>query len=465
VVRRWLSRADVLERSATDGWDEGFVQELIGEGGPRISRMDTNGRGKEGESAFDEMDQTRVADGVEHSDIRKGLFEVLYVYQRAANEDGIPGIYVTVMSGLCETPATEMRLFDRAHGLYPFVAFAREYLSARLTDTRGVPELAMSQQNMAKLIKDSVADHVQVTVNPPKLVPKGSTRFTQGDTPFGEIPVGPRDRYEYMQRPAYPAAAEWVQKDLRMEHNQYWGRATEDVPETLRLTLQQRRVDRFLASVKDCLMMAWQCIQEKMPAERLQRIAGGQGLPVARDPAEIQGKYDLMLSYDVRDMDLEYVTRKAEVVLKYIRPIDAKATVQYERVAARILQSVDPNWAEEAILPEQVAEEREARETQNALVLMLNGSRPPMPEGGINAGLRRQVLEGELQQREQNPGAYPPVAPASRMLIEEYLKYLEFMEQQVANAETGRVGVDTEKTDREIAGAQGARPRTTTRGA
>jgi hypothetical protein len=153
------------------------------------------------------------------------------------------------------------------------------------------------------------------------------------------------------------------------------------------------------------------------------------------------------------------------VVLKYIRPIDAKATVQYERVAARILQSVDPNWAEESIVPEQVADEREARETQNALVLMLNGSRPPMPEGGINAGLRRQVLEGELQQREQNPGAYPPVAPASRMLIEEYLKYLEFMEQQVANAETGRVGVDTEKTDREIAGAQGARPRTTTRGA
>ena len=40
-------------------------------------------------------------------------------------------------------------------------------------------------------------------------------------------------------------------------------------------------------------------------------------------------------------------------------------------------------------------------------------------------------------------------------MIQEQLKYLEFQAQQMANADTGRLGVDVQKTDEEIAAVAG----------
>jgi hypothetical protein len=75
-----------------------------------------------------------------------------------------------------------------------------------------------------------------------------------------------------------------------------------------------------------------------------------------------------------------------------------------------------------------------------------------MPEGGINAQLRLKVLQDEIQKRQANPAAYPPIPAAGAALLQERMDYLEFQGKQMQNAVTGRIGVDVEKTDAEIEG-------------
>jgi hypothetical protein len=114
--------------------------------------------------------------------------------------------------------------------------------------------------------------------------------------------------------------------------------------------------------------------------------------------------------------------------------------------------SLDPTWAEAMPTIEQ-ADQRETAEEKAAFVQMLNGVRPEMPESGINAPLRLQTLQGEIAPRRANPSAFPALSQASTLLIQERMDYLEFQASQMQNAITGRVGVDTGKTDDAIAGS------------
>jgi hypothetical protein len=59
-------------------------------------------------------------------------------------------------------------------------------------------------------------------------------------------------------------------------------------------------------------------------------------------------------------------------------------------------------------------------------------------------------LQAEIDQRQANPAAFPILSKASQLLIQERLDYLEFQAAQMQNAQTGRVGVNTKKTDEEI---------------
>lgn len=435
-LREWMCRAEVLQSAALENWPDAFVTELIG-------TERTSERGHEGRSAFDDELRNEVqGNGWMGGQDHRGEYEVITAFQRCVNEDGVMAIYIRKFSAFCETPATGRVLFDRKHGKYPFVFVPRESLTQRVNDSRSVSELASTNQNSLKLLTDSFEDHVQVTINPPVKVPPGRPFSTITLSPFGKVEATARDNVEFMQRPAYPQAADKFWGEVRREINEYFGRPGEGIPEMLPQLHSQFRVDRFLSCLSEALMMAVQLMQQFMTDEQIQRIVGGNGMPIARTVEEIQGRYDISLSFDVRDLNMEYLKMKAELALKYARPLDVRNTTQWHKVSNRILQSIDPNWAEESILPAEMADEREIRDEEAAFVSCLNGVEPPMPADGINAPLRLQVFQGLVDARASNPAAYPPVSPISQAMLQNRLKYLTFQKDQLENADIGRVGAE-----------------------
>jgi hypothetical protein len=126
-------------------------------------------------------------------------------------------------------------------------------------------------------------------------------------------------------------------------------------------------------------------------------------------------------------------------MLKYARPMDVRNTVPWDRMVARILQAVDPNWADEMIPPEE-ADAKEIADQKNNLAKIFTGIRPDRPDRGLNFPLRMSVTEQELNERSQNPQAYPALSPASAALLQEELDWLKFQSQQMENATIGRKG-------------------------
>jgi len=451
--RQWHTRAKVLEMAAAEGWDPQFVEDVVGEN----AGTGAEDRGAEGKSLFYDWSGYLLTKAARISDYdpRKGLWEIVTVFQKLVNDDGVPGIYATIISTGSERTAKGRELFNRKHGRYPFVYFSSESISSVLLDARGVPELALTLQGEKKMYRDSYSDHVQKTILPTLIKPAGSARYNLLLTPGGEIDAGPRDRYEYLKNPDYPRAADTMMAAVEKDVALLFGMPHPELDPNYVIMLRQRRVNRFLASLSEVLYLAVELYQQFATPEDLQRIVGGGGLQAPRDIREIQGRFDVLLYVDVRDWDIETLKAKGDFLLNYVKRLDPHNIVDTDPVAAQLLAAWDPNMAELAVRPAAAANASEMRAATDAFIKCLNGVRPEMSEGGINAPLRLQVFQGLVQERQANPAAYPPLAPAGAALIQEQLKYLEFQAQQMANADTGRLGVDVQKTDEEIAAVAG----------
>lgn len=447
IMRSWLSKAEVLERQATEGWSEAFVTGLLG--------VDGAG-GHEGKSGFDDEDSATSVNPhlVANTDPRKGLFEVLTSYRRAANEDGVLGIFVETFSAFVDVAAKPRELWDRKHGMYPFIAFPRECLTSRLNDSRGWSELLSTQQNSLKLLSDSFEDHVQATINPPVKKPRGRPFFRVTLAPFGEVEEDRPDSIKFMERPSYPTAADkfWVEK--RREVNEYAGRfdpATQP-NQALSDLAQQDCVDSFLASLCDCFQMVVQLAWQFESDERLARITGGEDEPIDRSKEEIQGKFDIQMHCDVRDLDLDKVIKKTSLVVENLQGLDRDGRLPYNDVIQDAIAALNPNWARHMPTVEQ-AGARVLDEERGYFVQILSGVDTPKPDKIDAADARAQALQGLMQPRLVNPNAFPPLSPAAVELYNSRLKYLQFQAQQVENAATGRKGV--QPVDLEMVGREG----------
>lgn len=430
-LRRWLTRAEVREWAGRDEWADEFVQELLGAEGEK---------GKEGLSGLSDTSLQQLEDITRASDVlepRKGLYEVMWCYSRGVLKDGTIGVFYRVFNGLCETPATERRLLEDNTGRYPFVAFARERLTRRLIDSRSVSELVLTQQSSLKMVADSVEDHVQVLTNPPVIKPRGSPKYSMCITPFGEIEAGQRDQVKFLDRPTYPVAAEKHRDYVQWEVDDYFGRENALVPETRSVLARQMRINRWLGSLGEGVMLAVQLCQRYMSDEDVQRVSGATWTD--RSTKEIQGRFDLHMSFDVRDLDAEFLVKKGEMIMKYARPLDTKATVPWEMMVRNMLEAIDPNWADMMPPAEQVSGQV-LKDEQLAYMKILSGIEPDLPEKIEAPQMRLQVIAQAHRPRLQNPEAFPPISAMSQAMLQNRVKYLEQQSTQEENAVIGRVG-------------------------
>jgi hypothetical protein len=435
ALANYYTEAGVREEAAKYSWKKTFVDSLI-EGG-------------KGRSAFNDSALTPAVSAVSTAtEPNEDLFEVLTVFTRAVNEDGIPGVYWQTLSYFVEEPATGRNLFDRSHGEYPFDYYARESLTACVVDSRGVAEIAQTDQNSIKLLDDSFEDHTQVATNPVRKIPKGYPSGTFRWGPMAELEIGPRDANNagYIEPPAYPQANKDHYLRMRRKQAEYWGIPFEEVNERFLVMYSQKRVDDLLDVLRKVFTRSLQLIDQYMEPEQIARITGQsvQSLDQNRRMrSEIQGKYDISLTFDVRDLDMEFLIKKVDTALK-IRQLDPSQRINTGAIAVNAIASLDPNWAKDAVRSEAQANSIEEQAAKDDLVKMLNGVQVPLTEDpfSIDPAVRLQTLDKELLLRQQNPQAFPPISMAAAAIIGDYRANLEQMAAQQTNAITGRTGVE-----------------------
>ncbi len=440
-IREWLAEFEVKERINTYGWTESFVEEVMKHEGqtgfPQYRR-----------NIIGEMELVTTQETI---DQRRGLFEVWTVFYQAVNDDNIPGIYYFTFHHAVEKDAQNTyaagprQVLEYKHGEYPFTWFGREILSSRLLDSRSVAELIATDQNSLKLLEDAFNDHVSLTTVPPIKVPHGRGKLRLVIGPLKQIEERRPGEIEYMQSPTYPQGATEQQQVIKNRVNEYFGRIAENVPPMLQQLHAGHMTTLFLASLTDALTQMLQLCQQFISDEDLQMITGDDGIPIARDRSEIQGKFRVTLSFDPRNMDLEYVGKIAELIGKVILPMDTLSTVQRDQIVKWLFMAINPWLATHSLTPAATAQQSEIADEENNFTKIAAGIEPQMVESGQNFPLRLQVLMGIGQ---KNPEALQKLTPVSKEIYEARQKYLQNQVQQLKNAQIGRqVGQPALQTD------------------
>jgi hypothetical protein len=135
---------------------------------------------------------------------------------------------------------------------------------------------------------------------------------------------------------------------------------------------------------------------------------------------------------------MEYVMKKAEIIGKYILPIDTLSTIQRDKLVQKLFAGLDPSLAAATIQPVQNANMKEAIEEQTNFAKIASGVEPPMQEDGENHQMRLQVLQ---QIAELNPAAIERLPQDSQEILKKRMEHLSHMvQQQTVNKQYGRLG-------------------------
>jgi hypothetical protein len=369
----------------------------------------------------------------------KGLYQVLTAHYLAIDEDGIPGRYFVTFHKEVDVPAFEPRLLSYAHGKYAGHVFQREVLTTRLLDSRGIAEVAGPHQGLMKMFYDSFGDSAQLSGVPPIL--------SRGRQRMGALRIGPlkeiimkRDGdLKYMDPPKYPVTVESVIKQLQQQHNEYFGRPGENVPEGVVALQREFKILWFLMNVREALSQMFALCQQYAPDELVQRVTNKEGQPILRSNEEIQGQYDLELVFDPRDMDIEYLKVVAEIIKNLLMSMDRDQTIQSAPIVSALLWRLSPELAESALKDVDTANRDELEDEVRQYQKIRAGTEPVLPDdGSVNYSVRLQLYR-DLQAA--NPDVFGDMAPDKYAILDSRLKRMEMLtEQYGANAEIGREG-------------------------
>ena len=421
VFRRcYMTEVEVMQHVETDEWDEDWAKQAIA----------TRGR-------FSNFSDYTYTLGLTNNALldRENLIEVVYGYQKALDEDGIPGVYCTVFSPQVGDAWGKFELLDYEHGQYPFVVWRSEIIHRKIIESRGVPEVCMTWQNEIKAQRDSIFDYTSLNTIPPIQVPKtrgGNLRLG----PAVQIPVLRPGEISFMQPPARePSVAFNLIAAIETQVDRYFGRPTEKVPPAITQMRQQRTVNNWLHGWTEAFRQVLSLTLQYIGPDEIARVTGSS-VPLSTNVQD----FDVSLKFDVRELQSDLVTEKLKAISTLVLPLDSTGVLDRTKLVGLALRAIDPTLASELIMQAGPAAQKMFDETNDEMGLMSLGNPPKLRENDPAAQARLNFAQQILQSnpKYQQQAQQDPLFQAN---LQKYIENLQFSVQQQQNAMTGRLGV------------------------
>ncbi len=418
----------------TDGWDEAWVEAAIDRcRGRLLTIQDVNDYNQSISRSFVYQEQ-RFND----------LIGVVYAYQRLSDEDGVPGIYLTIFNpdlppdggATGHEGYAKYGLLGYAHGKYPFVLHRREFLSRKLHDSRGIPEVGKPTQDMIKVHRDSRIDAASYAILPPMMYPVGRPPGRWGAG--ARIPERRQGEYHFADKPSYDPTTEKSEDLLSTSWNRYNGFVSRDTDPTFANLINQCQTDKFMAGWAKAFQQIYALYLQFGSEQVYFRVVGlRQSDPVEFNKGDQNESFDFYLSWDSQSMDMERQQQKLEGLAKICATFDKYGQVDYSEVLQIAVENIDPNWAERVIQPKDVGGQKVVDETHTMLAQVYSG---------VDRDIDLNAPPEVVQQTIQNYGQSPDVQQryntdeAFRTRMDKIMKQTQFQITQKQNAQIGRYG-------------------------
>jgi hypothetical protein len=431
--RELVSEADLKARVLTEDYDEAWVKRAVEQKGSSLIR------GAAGTWAAGLLSQNTGRPGFLEGtmDEAKDLVEIFHFYYKLTTDKGVPQVRKCVLHPDVSDLMGWSGPLPYDHGLYPYVVHQREYLARCILESRGVPELADTWQQEIKAQRDSRVDRTSLTTLPPVLVPpsRGARRLQFG--PGAQWPKRRGEEIEWMRIPPFDGASIEIERATERSCDKYFGRLTENNPPDRAVLYMQHLVDGWLGEMEQMASMTLQLDQQYMPDDIAIRV---MGRPIRMSRQEIQGKFDLQLVFDVRNLNGEMLKEKLEMINTMVLPLDQFGILDKAKMVQLVLGAVDPMMADLVLQSMDAASDQQVQDEQDILARMVAGMETKMePTAGMNYGLRLQVLQQSIQ---ANPELQQMIQGRQilQQMVEARMQFLGFQAQQQQNAVIGRVG-------------------------
>jgi len=366
------------------------------------------------------------------------LIELVYAYSRQLDKDGVQGIYQTIF---CPRSGSEIYaehgLLGYAHNKYPFVVYRRERLRRPIYESRGVPELCMTNQYEIKAQRDSIRDRTAFETMPPILVKKRLGGINKV-APAMHLPVTSPDDYRFMPAPTgNPSIAFNLIDRVELENAQYFGLFHPQASPQLTQVTQQNIVNNWLDVWSDAFNMAFSLMLQYLdPAE----IEGIIGTPLPQNISGISNQYDFRIKYDVRELDTNFVIEKLKAIMQFVMPLDSGGVIDKNKLVKAAIEAIDPDKAKDIIINTGTASQMLYRDIQSDIGLMMLGNEANYVENDPSADTKLQYLQDIMS---KNPKAQQSMQGDQhfRALLDNYVKNLQMSVSQQQNKQIGRTGV------------------------
>ena len=435
AVREFLSEQGVRARAAEEDWNEKFTERLCKQKGMALN-----------ESAIEHAVDENMKD-----------IEFFYMYQKRNSDNGVPGLYCTVLSMFVNPSAGKdtseadygyHRLAGFAHHQQPFIILQTEVTGLRPMDARGVPEIVMTQQNEMKNSRDLTYIFQQLSVCPP-LQKKGAqaSKLPPGLTPMGIVNNVNGGEWSWFPPPdGNPEVAFKLIEMVRKEVEDHFGIARPDSIPSRAMGRMQRIVTRWLAKWGEAL---WQlsvlAYQNLSPAE-LQEILGRKPLL----NADLVAQQRLMLWFETRSMDSDWLDDMIKNIIQLLQ-VDTGGTIDRSKLINFLLAYMDPALGEEVTLDQAGAKQAMFKEVRDEIDSIMAGNKPMLRENDPTAGMKlefgKQVVMGNarykmaLTAKLPNGQSNPNFQEDRAADLQTYQKNLEHNHQEMVTSKMqGRLG-------------------------
>lgn len=252
--------------------------------------------------------------------------------------------------------------------------------------------------------------------------------------------------YGYMAVPPAPQASVEIQGNIEARTRKYAGRPTaEDTTNEWQVKQQKQIAYGWLNKWQIVFRKVFTLHMQYGPDEEFYRVIGQQSdKPSKFNKADFNGKYDLYLAYDVLNNDPEMWQAKIKAMGEVAAQFDRNGQVDYSKLLQKAFDMIDPILAEDVLVPQEMAAQKEVTETQGDISRMWAGVDLDAPQTGINPELRLQVIKNWMTGVPDNPAvdvqARVMADESLRKRIERYSQQLQFQLDQRENAQIGRIG-------------------------
>jgi hypothetical protein len=198
-------------------------------------------------------------------------------------------------------------------------------------------------------------------------------------------------------------------------------------------------INAWLDEQRQVMMQIFQLCLQFLPAEKWQQISGNPNLQLPIGQRDfIQNNMMLILEFDARDLNLDYLEQKMNMINSVIVATDAAGVVDRAGLTSYAMRALDPA-AGRLIKPTGQVTQQEIQDEQAAMGQIVAGVTPPIASGGTNPQLRLQVIQSTLQAPDFQQ--FIKANPLAQQRLQERIKSFQFAIQQQQNAQIGRIGV------------------------